>query len=363
MASSSNLPGSPLYDAWLAPQEPATTTQHLEMDTPLPSIELPVEDLTEGPDLAGCRATQNSSDSSFNDCMEGRQRPHESHLNSAAAASPPPTLDFIDFSDDWHTSGINGLPPTHEDIVQLATPNPILDWYTSEKKPWDSIPSTPWPLDDEEMYLTDETLRKRRKEHWDRDQWREAIFQEKFGSCFECRRTKEVCQPWHHGIRWDELDIFHSQPIRSSTKTDTVPSFAGNPDQHSYAPIHEGTVADSGYVSACASWPHHEMKPHEQLINHGTMTQPQGQKGPQYDQQTVYTSMELPHGSGYITDLCNDIYLNLKHEIQEHTQDQDRIELPKCLPDLVKALSFRIGLDKSNPASPHVMHFLHVRYK
>lgn len=153
MASSSNLPRSSSYDAWLTAQAPATTvTQHLEMDTPLPSIELPVEDLIEKPDIAGRRATRNSPDSSFSDYMEGCQRPHESHLNSAAAAWPPPTLGFIDFSDDWHTSGINGLPPTHEDIVQLATPNPILDWYTSETKPWDLIQGAPSPRADKRMY-------------------------------------------------------------------------------------------------------------------------------------------------------------------------------------------------------------------
>lgn len=364
MASSSNLPSSS-YDAWLPPQAPATTvTQHLDMDTPLPSIELPLEDLTEGPDLVGHSRRQNSPGSSFNDCMEGRQSPHESHLNSATAAWPSPTLDFVNVSDDWHTSGINGLPPTHEEIAQLATPNPIMDWYTSETKTWDSVQGTPLPLADEKMYLRhEERLQKRQKEFLDRERWREAIFQEKFGSCFECRRMNGVCQPGHHGIRWEELDLFRLQSVSPSTETDIVPSFAGNPEQHSYAPFHEGTSADSGYVSACASWPHHDMKPHEQRINHGTMTHPEGPKGPQYDQKTVYTSMELPRGSECITDLCNDIYLNLKHEIQEHTQDQDRTELPECLPDLIKALSIRIGLDKANPASPYVMHFLHVRHK
>lgn len=204
---------------------------------------------------------------------------------------------------------------------------------------------------------------KRDKETLDSERRREAFFKQKFGCCFECRRTGGACQPAHHGIAWEELDKYYLQSIRSSTEKEFFPSSAGKPDQHSYAPFHEGTVADSGYVSACASWPHREMEPHEQLIDHGTMAQPEGQKGPEYDQKTVYTSMELPHGAQCITDLCHDIYLKLKHEIQGHTQDQDRIELPECLPDLIKALSIRIGLDKSNPASPYVMHFLHVRHK
>lgn len=208
----------------------------------------------------------------------------------------------------------------------------------------------------------------KRPEKWQKESLgserrREDVFKQKFGSCLECRRARGVCQPAHHGITWEDLDKIYLQSIKSSTEKEFVPSSVANPEQHSYAPFHEGTVADSGYVSACASWPHHEMKPHEQLIDHGIMTQPGGQKGPEYDQQTVYTSMELLHGSECITDLCNDIYLKLKHEIQEHTQDQDRVELPDCLPALIKGLSIRVGLDKSNPASPFVMHFLHVRHK
>lgn len=204
---------------------------------------------------------------------------------------------------------------------------------------------------------------KSQKENLNSERPREAHFKQNFGSCLECRRTRGVCQPAHHGITWEDLDKFYLRPIKSSTKKEFVPPSAGNPEKHSYAPFHEGTVADSEYVSACASWPHHEMKPHEQLIDQGSMTQPEGQEGPEHDQQTMYTSMELLHGSECITDLCNDIYLKLKHEIQEHTQDQDQMELPDCLPALIKALSIRIGLDKSNPASPFVMHFLLVRYK
>lgn len=105
----------------------------------------------------------------------------------------------------------------------------------------------------------------------------------------------------------------------------------------------------------------HKIKPHKQLIDHGIMTQSEGGNRPEGDQETVYTSVELPHGSECITDLCKDIHLRLMHEMQEHTQDQGRTELSKCLPDLIKALSLRIGLDKSNPASTYVMHFLHVR--
>lgn len=152
MASSSNLPRSSSYDAWLTSQAPtATVTQHLEMDTPLPSIELPVEDLTEGPDLATRGRTQNSPDSSFNDRMEGRQRPHESHLNDTGEAWSAPFA-FMDFFDYGSTLGINGFPPIHEDPFQLATPDPILDWVMSLEKPLDPIQGAPLPRADEKMY-------------------------------------------------------------------------------------------------------------------------------------------------------------------------------------------------------------------
>lgn len=107
----------------------------------------------------------------------------------------------------------------------------------------------------------------------------------------------------------------------------------------------------------------HQIKPHKQRIDQGTITQSEGRNRPEGDQETVYTTTELPPGSECITDLCNDIHLRLVHEMQEHTHDQGRLELSKCLPDLIKALALRIGLDKSNPANPYVMHLLHVRSK
>lgn len=186
-----------------------------------------------------------------------------------------------------------------------------------------------------------------------------------FGSCSECRRRRLDCQPAHHNITWEDLDRWWSSQsdIRSSTEKEFSPAGAGHPEQQNHVPFHEGTVADSGYVSACASGPKHGLIQHEEVIDHGTLAQPEQYSRPAGDQHTVYTSLALPHGSEYITDLCNDITLRLKHELLEHTQDQAWRELPKCLPDLIKALAIRIGLDRSNPASLQAMHFLHTHSK
>ena len=180
------------------------------------------------------------------------------------------------------------------------------------------------------------------------------------GCCSDCRRRRVNCQPAHLKITLDDNWWSLRSCIRSSAEKDVAPAAAGHLDQQSHATFQEGTVADSGYVSACASRPHHESKPYVDLADHGARAQPEEYDRPAGDQQTVYTSLALPHGSDYITDLCNDIHLRLKHELQEHTRDQAQTELPKCLPDLIKALAIRIGLDRSNPASPYVMHFLHT---
>lgn len=188
-----------------------------------------------------------------------------------------------------------------------------------------------------------------------------------FGSCSDCRQKRVACQPAHHNITWEDLDRWwqfrEDSNSRFATEKESAPAAAGHSEQQSYAPFQEGTVADSGYVSACAPRPHRESKLHEELIDRGTMTQPEEYDRAAGDQNTVYTSLALPHGSDYITDLCNDIHVRLKHELLENTKDQARIELPKCLPDLIKALAIRIGLDRSNPASAYVMHFLHTHNK
>ena len=134
-------------------------------------------------------------------------------------------------------------------------------------------------------------------------------------------------------------------------------------EQQSDGPFQEGTIADSGYVSACVSrsinHPNLDEKPRE----YETMEPPEAPSQLTVDQQTVYTSSFLPHGSDHISDLCNDIHMKLKYELQEHTHDRARIELPKCLPDLIKAFSIRIGLDTSEPSTAYIMHFLHTNYR
>lgn len=151
MVFSSSLSRSSSHDAWLAPEAPAISfTQHFHMNTALPSVESPVEDLTEVPDLAGRSRRQNSPGSSLNECMEGLQRPDESPLNGAGVAQPPPMPDSINAS--WQAPGISDLPPKHKDVVQLARPNPIAEWYASQGKPWDLVQVSPSPRADKKMY-------------------------------------------------------------------------------------------------------------------------------------------------------------------------------------------------------------------
>lgn len=129
------------------------------------------------------------------------------------------------------------------------------------------------------------------------------------------------------------------------------------------APLQEGTVADSGYVSACVSTSINNTrisgKPKED--ESVELIEAQGQQT--VYQQTAYTSSVLPHDADYVSDLCNDIHMNLKQELQEHAHNRARPELSRCLPDLIKAFSIRIGLDTSNPSSGHIMHFLHAHHK
>lgn len=125
----------------------------------------------------------------------------------------------------------------------------------------------------------------------------------------------------------------------------------------------EATVADSGYVSACASRSINDPKSCEQLRNHDTIEQPGAKSRLTVDQRTVYTSSTLPHGPDYVSDLCNDIYMKLKNELQNHTHDRVRIELPRCLPDLIKAFSVRIGFDTSEPSNAYIMQFLHTNHR
>lgn len=125
----------------------------------------------------------------------------------------------------------------------------------------------------------------------------------------------------------------------------------------------EGTATDSGYVSACLSKSVNDPKSHEELRKYGTIEQAEAQSQLKVDQQTEHTSSGLPYGSDYINDFCNDIYKKLKFDLQKYIHDQARIELPRCLPDLIKAFSIRIGLDTSEPSGAYVMHFLHTHYR
>lgn len=134
-------------------------------------------------------------------------------------------------------------------------------------------------------------------------------------------------------------------------------------EQQTNVLFREGTVAVSGYVSACVSRLISNQKSYEELRECDTKESPEAQSRLTADQQTVYTSSVLPHGSDYVSDLCNDIHMNLKYELERYAHGQAQIELPKRLPDLIKAFSIRIGLDTSKPSTAYIMHFLHTNYR
>lgn len=121
------------------------------MDTPLPSNELPVEDLSEVSDLAERSRNQIKIGSLYNEDMDGRRRPFESHLNSAGVAGHVPIPDLIAIG-DLQTSGINGFPQPDEDNFRLARPHPVVGSYMLQEEAWEALQMTTLPLADERKY-------------------------------------------------------------------------------------------------------------------------------------------------------------------------------------------------------------------
>lgn len=71
--------------------------------------------------------------------MDGRPRPLEPDLSSSGIALPAPIPGFMDSLGDLQTPGINRNPQSPETFVRPAPRNAIIDWYTSQEKPWDPI--------------------------------------------------------------------------------------------------------------------------------------------------------------------------------------------------------------------------------
>ncbi|KAI3395478.1 hypothetical protein diail_1264 [Diaporthe ilicicola] len=84
--------------------------------------------------------------SSFSGSVDGRPRPLEPDLSSAGLALPPPISGVMDTLGDFPTPGINRNTQSSENFVRPPTRNPILDWYTSQEKPWDPIQGRAVPL-------------------------------------------------------------------------------------------------------------------------------------------------------------------------------------------------------------------------
>jgi len=86
------------------------------------------------------------STSSFNAQIDGRPRPLEPDLSNSGVALPTTIPNFMDTLGDLQTQGISRNPQSAETYVRPATRNPILDWYTSQEKPWDPIQGRTAPL-------------------------------------------------------------------------------------------------------------------------------------------------------------------------------------------------------------------------
>lgn len=130
--------------------------------------------------------------------------------------------------------------------------------------------------------------------------------------------------------------------------------------QHTGAQREKSTAADSGYASRRSS---NDQRPHDRLRKHRTREQPEAQSWLIVDQQTEYTSPILPHGSDYIKVFCNGIHMKLKYDLQRHAHYRGRMELPRCLPDLIQTLFMRIGRETRDPSREHITHFLYTHYR
>lgn len=211
-----------------------------------------------------------------------------------------------------------------------------------------------------------------------------VLAQERPTSPYHYSNSKAPTSPFHYGNSKAPASPYHYRnskapipPVRlvlprpSDTECDLMETLGQEiyqstdeiREQQTDALLQEGTVADSGYVSACVSRSVKNSNPAEQMREDGALGQPEIQSRLTVDQQTVYTASVLPRASDYINDLCSDIYLKLKNELQEHACEGARAQFPRCLPDLIKAFSARIGLDRSEPSRAYIMHFLHKSWK
>lgn len=84
--------------------------------------------------------------SSYSGSMDGRPRPLEPDLTSSGIALPAPIPGIYDPLGDLQTPGISRNPQSPETFVRPPTRNPIIDWYTSQEKPWDPIQGRAVPL-------------------------------------------------------------------------------------------------------------------------------------------------------------------------------------------------------------------------
>ena len=80
------------------------------------------------------------------------------------------------------------------------------------------------------------------------------------------------------------------------------------------------------------------------------------------DTKTVYsaaTTIGLTRTQNYITDLCSDIYC----EIRQYFDAKLWSTISRALPGLIKAFAIKIGYDSSAQVNREIMYFIHKRHE
>lgn len=108
-----------------------TVTQHPDIDTPLPSTELPGDDRIEAPDPTERHQIRNS--------------PYHRVNGRAQAPSPYTNTSGLDWRPIAQPSGTSGGLKTfcinqnvRPEFTRSTTSNPSVDWYTAQERPWNN---------------------------------------------------------------------------------------------------------------------------------------------------------------------------------------------------------------------------------
>lgn len=84
-------------------------------------------------------SSNHTSAQALNPLMNTRPRPVEPDLNSAGISLPAPSPSLTDHFGDLQTPGVNRSSNPSDALMEPSRQNPLIDWYTSQEKPWDPI--------------------------------------------------------------------------------------------------------------------------------------------------------------------------------------------------------------------------------